>query len=74
MAASIEQILENFNREGVDHSEPVERKPLTLWIPADYKEKYESLQNQSKRKFGKALREIVKISIDRSFTESEKAV
>lgn len=37
---------------------------VTLWIPADYKARYDELQAKSGKKFSKKVREIVKAAID----------
>lgn len=45
--------------------------PLTLWLTVEYKEKYDSLQELSKRKFGKFLKEVIKKSIDKVIEEKK---
>lgn len=41
------------------------QKPLTIWVPNDYKEKYGDLQKKSGRKFSKHLQAVVKLAIDK---------
>ena len=65
---STKQIIEDTLKEFMeqDHgtaSEP--KQAITLWVPLSYRQKYEELQNKSKRKFAKCLQEIVKPAIDK---------
>jgi hypothetical protein len=67
-ASDIEDILERFG--SLEMSEPisegsVEHTTLTLWVPQKYKEKFDKLQERSRLKFGKLLKEVIKKSIDR---------
>lgn len=39
---------------------------ITVWIPLEYKIKYDALQNKTGRKFGKLLQEVLKKSIDQA--------
>lgn len=64
---SLDSIFENFNPVFSHDSEwnPEANKPLTFWLPDEYKAKYDLLQERTKRKFGKLLKEVLKRSIDR---------
>lgn len=62
--ASIEEILGNFNPE--DHKCSREDcRPLSIWVPAEYKKKYDELQESSGRSFGKLLKQVIMKSIDK---------
>lgn len=61
---TIDDLLEKFDL----HRESDEKEgalPITLWLPAEVKAKYDLLQMKSKRRFGKLLKEIVIHSIER---------
>lgn len=57
----IDGIDDIFNQDSPIH----DRAAITIWVPTEKKEKYESLQGRTRRKFGKKLKEIVIKSIDR---------
>jgi hypothetical protein len=38
---------------------------ISVWVPKEYKEKYDLIQKQSRWRFSKFLRQIVKRSIDK---------
>lgn len=45
--------------------------PMTLWVPAATKAKYQLIQERSKRKFSKHLVKVLKCSIDKVKIEDE---
>ena len=47
------------------------RLPVTIWIPIEYKARYDLLQAKSKQKFGKFLREVFKKTIDSVIVEKK---
>ena len=62
---SLDSILEEFDSsESTMASEP--GKPIGFHIPLTHKEKYDELQRQSKYKFGKTLRKLILVSIERA--------
>lgn len=61
---SFEGSLNNLNK----FSEP--RQAITIWVPSEYKTKYDMIQSASKRQFGKLVRELLKKSIDKIDLES----
>lgn len=50
--------------------ESFENECLTVWIPKECKQKYDLLQELSKRKFSKFLRDVVKKTIDKVEVEA----
>lgn len=62
------EVLNNFTTNGKDVKHSF--KPITLWLPEDYKIRYDDLQKKSSRRFCKKLRELVLIAIDK--TDSKK--
>lgn len=43
-----------------------DREPITIWVTKECKNKYDITQNLTSKKFGKKLREIVMIAIDKT--------
>jgi diadenosine tetraphosphate (Ap4A) HIT family hydrolase len=64
---SLDSILDDLGTDLFSTDERPETKPVTMWIPNEYKSKYDELQEQSKKKFGKKLQELVMASIDRVY-------
>lgn len=59
-------LFEQFTAESNDmENTPLDKEAITLWIPVEYKEKFDRLQRKSKRRFSKVLKEVVMRSIDR---------
>ena len=72
MEKSIDELLNDFNPIQ-DTSGPVGRTPITFWLPKEYKEKYEFLQERSRRGFSKKLQEVLKRSIDKVYNGLNEA-
>ena len=66
---TIDSILDGFDKLKVNDEVEVNKKPITFWLPEEYKVKYEMLQGMTKNKFGKLLQEVVKKSIDKIDTK-----
>lgn len=47
-----------------ENSAKVKRKPITSWLPEEYKEKFDNLQKETKYKFGKDLQAMIMRAID----------
>lgn len=47
-----------------DSSCAVEKTTLTLWVPTEYKKKFEELQDKTKKDFGKRLQKLLIKAID----------
>lgn len=45
-------------------SNHVEKTTLTLWVPTEYKRKFEELQDKTKKDFGKRLQKLLIKAID----------
>lgn len=69
---SIDSIIEEF-----DLTKPavrsVDKRSITLWLPVEYKEKFDLLQGRSNRLFGKKLQEVLMQAIDRVPLEEERS-
>ena len=39
---------------------------ITIWMPEGYKQKYDHLQETTRRKFSKLVREVIKSAIDKA--------
>lgn len=61
---NIDSILSNFDVSSAETDEKVELAPITLWIPKVSKIKFDRLQSDTKRKFGKVLKDVVVASIE----------
>jgi len=66
MGELLDNIIANFDPTSASEKERVhDGKPLTVWVPLEYKEKFDLIQAKCGRKFSKTLREIIKSAIDR---------
>lgn len=71
LKATIETIFEDFYPMATKRGELVDRQAITIWLPTDYKQKFDDLQTQSQKQFGKRLRSVVMSTIDRFDGEDE---
>lgn len=56
---SFEELLETFKSESnAGKSVNSGGKPITIWLPADAKARYDELQKRSKRRFSRTAREL----------------
>lgn len=62
---SIDAILDEFDPSSDAGDEPAKAQPLTIWLPVEYKRKYDELQSRTRGRFGKVLKEIVKCAIEK---------
>lgn len=62
--SSLDEILAGFNIDTTEPEGPIEGTNVSIWLPMDYKFKYDDLQRRSKRQFGKILRRMIMKSID----------
>lgn len=62
---TIDSLFENLGNVFSEYKEPAKVEPITLWIPEEYKAKYDFLQDKTKRRFGKFLKEVLIKSIDK---------
>jgi hypothetical protein len=63
---SLDAIIENFELSKTENQTNARGGTVTIWLPADYKAKYEHLQKVSHKRFLKKLRELVQAAIDRT--------
>lgn len=67
---SIDDIFHEFELE-FDKDESAEKhKPVSFWIPEKSKAKYDKIQEKSRQKFGKKIRDVVVALIDRIDVET----
>lgn len=61
---TIDDMIGDVNFEARDKTY-IKGKSITIWVPDEYKEKYDLLQSRSNKVFGKKIKEIVKFAIDK---------
>lgn len=61
----IDSVFKDFESNLTDNHDTPSRQAITIWVPDEYKAKYDKLQEITKRKFGKLVKEVVKKSIDK---------
>lgn len=61
----VDKIFEGFTLGNGQDSETVQRAGVTIWLPEEYKEKFNQLQSRSKRRFGKKIQEMLIKAIDK---------
>lgn len=66
----LDSVFEEFDFMNIEYRDDnKERFAITIWMPLEYYEKYNSIQRQSRKKFGKLLKEVIKRSIDKVFSQ-----
>lgn len=71
---SLDAILDGFEPETPAARETVKSgAPVTIWLSAEYKEKYDRIQERSRKRFCKKVRELIQAAIDRCDPEAAKA-
>ena len=68
---SIDEIVENFPVYLQQMEDKSDTKPVTFWIPREYKAIYDQLQLKTNRRFSKVLIEVLKGAIDKVSVSSE---
>lgn len=63
---SLDSILDNLETVTEKKSPIKEGGPVTIWLPREYKARYDLIQRETGRKFGKTLREMIQVAIDRT--------
>lgn len=63
---SLDEVFKKFGPITTDNSITEAGGAITIWLPTDYKSKYDMLQDKTKRKFSKLVREVLKSTIDRA--------
>lgn len=66
---SLDEVFDKLDSMMKFENELDDRCPITIWVPKNYKESYDTLQNKTKKKFVKFMREIFKSTIDKAQTK-----
>lgn len=61
----IEELFLDFKVDEASEQNTVQRAGVTIWLPEDYKAKFNSLQERTKRRFGKKVQQLVIKAIDK---------
>lgn len=62
---SLDKLIADFDPTlKTNGSKIKEGGPVTIWLPAEYKAKYDRLQERSNRRFCKKVRELIVAAID----------
>lgn len=67
---TLDSIFADFEADISEKPQSTQRQSITIWIPEEYKAKYELLQGKTRQRFGKKLKEVVKMSIDKIYEEA----
>lgn len=62
---TLDAINDDFDLSDINTEDPEPKQPITLWLPVEYKLKFDLIQQRSKKRFGKHLKEVLKRSIDK---------
>lgn len=64
---SLDAIMDGFDPNGPERAESMrDRRPVTIWISASAKARYDRLQQSSGRTFSKMAREILLMAIEKA--------
>lgn len=70
MEKSLDQIISTFAlKDDSMKSKIKDGGPVTIWLPKEYKTKYDKIQRTTDRRFCKKIRELIVAAID--ITESQ---
>ena len=69
LSAIVEQV--DFSDLFVDSS--VETEQVNFWLPKPYKQEFNALQSETKREFGKRIKQVIMLCIDHAKAERSKA-
>lgn len=59
----MDDVLGDFSATELKKTDAV---PITIWLPKEYKIRYDKLQQKSSRRFCKKLRELFMMAIDKT--------
>lgn len=65
--ASLDDVFSDLN---LDSDAAALNKSITLWVPEEYKAKYDKLQKLSSREFNKRLRTLILKAIDQNIQKA----
>lgn len=71
-ADTLDSIIDGFDPANTPQPQRVhDGAPVTIWLPAEYKAKYDLVQDRSRKKFSRVLREVFMRAIDKVYVENE---
>lgn len=59
----IQELLKDFNPKELEE-ERQNQRPLTVWLSATDKARYDRIQKMSNRRFNKMIREVIQAALD----------
>lgn len=62
---TIDAIIDDFDLAERASRENVETMAITIWLPVDKKKRFDELQGESRKRFGKLVKKVVEHTIDR---------
>lgn len=63
ISGTLEEI-EQIDLSGQDEGYVKAKSPITVWLPPEYKDKFDHYQKMTDRKFGKLVQKLLKKAID----------
>lgn len=69
----LEALVETIDLKDIYENDQDDVDQINLWLPIGYKEKFVQIQKRSKKKFGKKMKELIKLLIDKADALEEKA-
>lgn len=67
---TLDSIIEGFDLSNIPTPTRVhDGAPVTVWIPSEYKVKYDLVQDRSRKKFSRVLREVFMRAIDKVYVD-----
>lgn len=61
------EMAAEFNPEKIESEIPKEKLPVTVWIDADVKRKYDEIQERYRKKYCRHLASVISLSILKTF-------
>ncbi len=71
--SELAQIVEQVNFSEIYENEDEEKRLVGLWLSEAYKLRFDVLQRRSKKKFGRLLKDLIEICINRAEAAAPKA-
>lgn len=69
-ARSLDGIIDRFFGDEASEVASPKKKPATFWLPNEYKEAYDQLQEAHDRKFSQVVCQVIMAAIDRARARS----
>lgn len=67
----LKEVIDGVSLDSIKDCDKIETEGITLWIPVEYKRKFQMLQNQTSRQFSRVLKNVICQSIDRVIDEKD---